>query len=225
MNEVEPLLYDLEGNRVLPRDKVRLLRGTHEGKIAEVKRIGLKDWKGRSGRTPRTCAVVQVDNRWAPFGILGDGVQLVERHEDNMVKASTHPAWLHVYRFNLRFYFEGVHESVKDYDTKDIGAVIAAVTSRGFEMWRGIVPGKNLWKEVAEATKVTATMLDKGGEAGRVVAMAISDPRYLPFGVGVELGGQRVGRLDAMDSEIALEGVVFRTCTVIGVEDTPEEPE
>jgi len=225
MNEVEPLLYDLEGNRVLPRDKVRLLRGTHEGKIAEVKRIGLKDWKGRSGRTPRTCAVVQVDNRWAPFVILGDGVQLVERYEDNMVKASTHPAWLRVYRFNLRFYFEGADGNVKDYDTRDVGAVIAAVTSRGFEMWRGIVPGKNLLKEVGEAKEVTATLLDKEGKAGRTVVLFVSDPSYLPFGVGVELGGQRVGRLDALDSEIAMEGVVFRTCKVMGVKDIPEEPE
>ena len=224
MNEVEPILTDVDGNRLLPKDRVMILRGKHEGELAKIRRIGLKDWKGSSGRTPRTCAIVEVfGNRWGPFGILGDGVRLLERAGENMVKASTVPAWLHVYRFNLRFYFEGVQGSHKDYDTKDVGAVIAAVTSRGFEMWRGIVPGKNLWQEIGEAKKVTATLLGRKGETGRVVALSVSDPSYLPFGVGIELGGQRVGRLDAMDSEIAMEGVVFRTCTVIGVEDEPSD--
>jgi len=164
------------------------------------------------------------NNRWGPFGILGDGVRLLERAAENMVKASTVPAWLHVYRFVLRFYFGTplTHpgaSGIKDYDTKEVGAVVAAVTSRGFEMWRGIVPGKNLLQEIGEAHNVTVTLLDKKGEAGRVVVLKIADPSYLPFGIGIELGGQRVGRLDAMDSEIALEGVVFRTCEVMGVED------
>jgi len=219
MNEVEPILMDADGNRVLPKDRVMVLRGKHKGELAIVTRIGLKDWKGQSGRTPRTCAVVDVvGNRWGPFGILGDGVRLLERHEDNMVKANTVPAWLHVYRFNLRFYFTSAMSHL-DYDTKDVGAMVAAVTSRGFELWRGIVPGKNLLQEIGEADKVTATLMDQEGEAGRCVVMKIADPDYLPFGIGIELGGQRVGRLDATDSEIALEGVVFRTCEVIGVED------
>jgi len=137
-----------------------------------------------------------------------------------MVKANIAQSWLHVYRFTLRFYFSGVRGSHRDYDTKDVGAIVAAVTPHGFEVWRAIAPGKNLFQEVREADKVTATLLERDGNAGRCVVLSIADPSYLPFGVGIELGGQRAGRLDATESEIALEGVVFRTCEVVDVGDT-----
>ena len=129
--------------------------------------------------------------------------------------------FLRVYRFNLRFYFG--EDRVQDYES--VPAMVAAVTARGFEMWWAIRSGKKLIDEIGEASEVTVVLMDREGRSGRVIALKVADPDYLPFGVGVELGGQRVGRLHAMENEIALEGVVFRKVSIIGVEDVKETDE
>lgn len=215
---VERTLFDADGVQLLPKDRVVLLRGQHKSKTAVVKRIGLKDWKSSHGRQPRMCAVVEVEGRrWGPFGILGDGVRLIERHKDNMAKATESQAWLRVFRFTLQFQFPGPLLNVQ-YDTT-VGAMIAAVTSRGFEVWRAIRPGAKLISEIGESVEVSVTLHGREEGTGRRVVMSIGDPEYLPFGVGVELGGQRVGRLDATDSDIALEGVVFRRVGIVFIED------
>lgn len=56
MNEVEPVLTDVDGNRLLPKDRVMILRGKHKGELAKVTRIGLKEGRasGSWSGTPRT---------------------------------------------------------------------------------------------------------------------------------------------------------------------------
>jgi len=147
-----------------------------------------------------------------------------------MVKAPLHN-FLHVFRFVLKFYFkqygmdgdERTDERVEVYAPKDVGATVTAVTARGFEMWRAIEPGKKLINEIGEACRVTVNLRGREDEPERIVTLEIGEPDYLPFGVGIELGGQRVGRLDATDSSIALEGVVFRKTKITFVDDIVKE--
>jgi hypothetical protein len=154
--------------------------------------------------------------------------------------------FLHVFRFLLTFHFDVGHRSSgaehfarhrcqEDLhrkrpvetlllDSKGIGATVAAVTSSGFEVWRAIRPGHKLIEEIGEALSVDVELLGRDGKPRRTVVMHLGEATYLPFGVGVELGGRRVGRLDATDSEIALEGVVFRVFKIHSIVDTvPEE--
>lgn len=128
-----------------------------------------------------------------------------------MVKIST-DSFFHVYSFLAKFLIRG--------SEKEIPLSIAAMTGRGLEIWRGIRPNRQLIKEIGEASSVTITLVSKTKRFKREISMNIADPDYLPFGVGVDLGGQRVGRVDAVLDEIALEGVIFRTLSSVKVVDT-----
>jgi len=122
--------------------------------------------------------------------------------------------WLRVYRFLVDFHVPGRSTPLT------VPCCVSALTPRGFEIWRAIEHGqRTLISLIGEATEVDVRLFDQEGTKWRRARMQIGDPDYLPFGVGIELGGQRVGRTDAMSSEIALEGVVFRYAVVTSVED------
>jgi len=121
-----------------------------------------------------------------------------------MVKANFETLF-RVYKFGVKFGFGEKREPL------ELGFQVAAMTARGLEFWRAIRPGEMLIDLVEFATDVEVTLTDKRNMVKRVITFSVSDVEYLPFGVGLELGGQRIGRLDAMMDEVALEGVVFRT--------------
>ena len=216
-------LVDCAGERLYPGDTVLLLRGKWKGFLARVKRVGARVAHGRARKTAvvEVCGLRIGDPKrrklhWGPFAIYGDGVQLVEegdspeRKRDNMAKP-VEAGFLQVYRFQAKFYFDtGKPELL---DSKDIPASSVAMTSRGFEVWRAIRPAHRLVEEIGEAQRVEVQLLDRKGVPRRIVRMMIGEPTYLPFGF------QRNAMLDAMTSEVALEGVVFRTFKIKDVVD------
>ncbi len=92
----------------------------------------------------------------------------------------------------------------------DHGFAKMATTPLGFEVWTGATPGSVLMSKLQEATYVEVTMYAKDeGDDSRVIKLAISKPEYLPID------------LDAMDSSVALEGVVFLDFKILGITDEP----
>lgn len=125
---------------------------------------------------------------------------------------------LRAYIFNLTFYFDEDGDNALAFP-----ASVAAMTSRGFEVWRAIrVNAPNLMMEVGEATKVAVTLRNRNGNASRKTVIALGVPEFLPFGVGLDLAGGAV-KVDATSAEIAMEGVVWRDSQVISVKDTAPE--
>jgi len=119
-----------------------------------------------------------------------------------MVKANPESLF-RVYRFTATFGFD------EDRPELILPGHIAAMTPRGLEFWRGIRSGEMLIDVIGMATTVKIELISRDDQSKRVIMFNVTNPHYLPFGVGIELGGQRVGRLDATVDEVALEGVVF----------------
>jgi hypothetical protein len=138
------------------------------------------------------------------------------------------PMNLFTYRFHARFWQgydlskEPIHMGGLGFSSMEVGAKHCGVrmTPLGFEVWTAHRVGQpTLFSQLHVARRVEVVMYSRDPEKkSRVFVLDVAKPKHLPF------------RLDAMESSVAQDGVLFEDTTIVSVNDElrewpPEEEE
>jgi hypothetical protein len=124
---------------------------------------------------------------------------------------------LFTYRFHARFWKgyaptgDPIDLGGRGFASLEVGAERCGMrmTPGGLEVWRGhVVEEPILYDLIHMAKTVEVVLFSRDPEKkSRVITMNIDKPRCLPF------------RLDAMDSSVAMDGVLFQETEVLHVAD------
>lgn len=113
-------------------------------------------------------------------------------------------------KFKFAFWFEG-----PDSSWRSIPVFRLATTPDGFMVWRAhVVDEPPLMVEIGEAKRVRVTLKDQVGPFAhtytRTLLFNVSDPMALPLDC------------HAVEDDVALQGVLFRECELVSMEDVVE---
>lgn len=124
---------------------------------------------------------------------------------------------LFTYRFHARFWKgyaptgDPIDLGGRGFASMEVGAEHCGMrmTPGGLEIWRGHeVEQPLLYDLIHEARTIEVVLFARDPEKkSRVITMNIDKPKCLPF------------RLDAMDSSVAMDGVLFQETDLLGVTD------